>query len=186
MPASGRRISPSTSTTLCSASANANAMFIAVVDLPSFGIELVTTITRGGLSTARNCKLVRSLRNASAIAELSLSKDIAGSFRRSLSSGMLPTSPTPVISSRISRSLTVLSSRSRRTARPIPNSTPSARPMAMLRVGLRNHRMVGNRRALLDDNTSIGLGPVLRSLQFAYHDDELVGQCVGNVTCPDG
>ena len=55
----GRRISPSTSTTLCSASANASAMFIAVVDLPSPGIELVTTITRGGLSTSRNCKLVR-------------------------------------------------------------------------------------------------------------------------------
>src|SRR6476619_6704679 len=37
-----------------------------------------------------------------------LSKDIAGSFRRSLSRGMLPTSPTRVISSRVSRSLTVL------------------------------------------------------------------------------
>ena len=31
-----------------------------------------------------------------------------------------------------------------------------------------------------------GLATVLRSLQFAYHDDELVGQCVGNVACPDG
>ena len=101
LPNMGRRISPSTSTTLCSASAKASAMLIAVVDLPSFGIELVTTITRGGLSTARNCKLVRSLRNASAIAELSLSNDIAGSFRRSLSRGMLPTSPTPVISSSV-------------------------------------------------------------------------------------
>ena len=129
----GRRMSPSTSTTLCSASANANAMLIAVVDLPSLGSELPTTITRGGLSTARNCRFVRSFRNDSAMPELARSKAIPGSFRRSLSSGMVPTRPTWVMSSTVSRSLTVLSRRSRRTARPTPRSSPTARPLARLR-----------------------------------------------------
>ncbi len=45
--------------------------------------------------------------------------------------------------------------------------------------------MVGNRCALLDDDASVGPGPVLRGLQFAYHGDEFVGQRIGDVTCPD-
>ena len=129
----GRRRSPSISTTLCSASARASAMLIAVVDLPSLGTELVSTMIRGGSSTARNCRFVRSFRKASAMAELSLSNEIAACLRRSLSSGMLPTRPVPVISSTVSRFFTVLSSMSRKIASPTPNRTPRASPTARLR-----------------------------------------------------
>ena len=44
---------------------SAAARFAATVDLPSPGSGLVTTMTRGGLSMSMNCRLVRSLRNAS-------------------------------------------------------------------------------------------------------------------------
>ena len=45
---------------------SAAARLTAMVDLPSPGSRLVTTMTRGGLSMSMNCRLVRSLRNASA------------------------------------------------------------------------------------------------------------------------
>ena len=46
----------------------AAARFAAMVDLPSDCFGLVTTMTRGGLSTSMKARLVRSLRKASATA----------------------------------------------------------------------------------------------------------------------
>ena len=99
---------------------------------------------------------------------------------------MLATSPTPVISSRVSRFLTVLSKSIAENCK--TNSQQHAQCEADGKVAsrFRNYRAGGKRRVLLDDNASIGLVTFRRSLQFAYHDDKLVGQCVGNVACPDG
>ena len=60
----GRRKSPSTRTALRPASASANARLIAVVVLPSLGCAFTTTISRGGSSTARNSRFVRSIQKS--------------------------------------------------------------------------------------------------------------------------
>ena len=68
----GRRRSPSISVTGCPPIAMAAARFAAIVDLPSDCFGLVTTMMRGGLSTSMKARLVRSLRNASAVLALAL------------------------------------------------------------------------------------------------------------------
>lgn len=64
----GRRRSPSTTTTFSPAAAMVTARLAVTVDLPSACIELVTTMIRGGWSTSRKLRLVRSSRRASAMA----------------------------------------------------------------------------------------------------------------------
>ena len=66
---SGRRRSPSIRVTGWPPTARAAARLAAMVDLPSPCCGLVTTMTRGGLSTSMKARLVRSLRNASAASE---------------------------------------------------------------------------------------------------------------------
>ena len=161
-------------------------MLIAVVVLPSFGIELVTTITRGGLSTARNCKFVRSLRNASAIAELSVSNDIAAVFRRSLSNGMLPTSPVPVISSMVSRSLDGVVEHAAQNRKTDSQQQPHRQADGNIETRFSEPPAFRESIARFSTTTrASGLAPSVRSFQFTYHDDEFVGQRVGNIARPD-
>ena len=109
-----------------------SARLQAIVDLPSPGSGLVTTIVCGGLSTSMNCRFVRSARNASETAKvpfLPVDPDAEGS--KSLVSpsrpgtiGMVPTTATPV------RASTSSAARMRRsdTVRISANAMPKPRP----------------------------------------------------------
>ncbi len=139
----GRRRSPSTRTTRCPASASTRARLTAVVVLPSPGTAEVTTRTRGGESTSRNCRLVRSSRNDSAVPEEDSANESAFSSLMVLSKGTTPTTGLSLRPASVSRSLTVLSRRSRITARAMPSSRPTAMPRARLRVVLGEIGAVG-------------------------------------------
>ena len=111
-------------------------MFKLTVVFPSLGEPLPTAMTRGGESTARNCRFVRIFRKASAGAEERSENSRACFSRKSLLKGTKPMTPELVSFSRDSPFRMVLSSESRRSARPKPNSKPRMTPRARLRIGL--------------------------------------------------
>ena len=128
-----RRRSPSTRTTVVPAAASVRARLHAIVDLPSPGSGLVTTIVFGGWSTSMNWRLVRRARSASETAKVPLLpvliRTSAESTSRVSSSsagtiGMVPTTATPVCCS------TSSAARIRRsdTVRIIANAMPKPRP----------------------------------------------------------
>ncbi|SEG34962.1 hypothetical protein SAMN04488592_3474, partial [Microbacterium azadirachtae] len=136
----GRRRSPSINTTGCPLDANVTARFDEIVDFPSPGNGLVTTMIRGGLSTSMYCRFVRNSRIASPIPNRcapSLPRLVPpsnGNNRLSavnvFSSGIVPTTGLPVSRStcsteRIRRS-NVYRNRPYPTATAKPTNAPNA------------------------------------------------------------
>ena len=102
----GRRRSPSTSSTLRPAWARATARLAAVTVLPSPGTALVMTRLRGCCSRSRNCRLVRSSRNASVRDAKAPRSVSSGLFLIWLSKPMLASTGALLTSSTCSRLLT--------------------------------------------------------------------------------
>ena len=120
----------SSSATRLPASASAIARLIVVVDLPSLGIEPVTTkLDRPPMS--RNCRLVRSARNDSARGLRGSACTISGRSFAFESKAIAPISGTSVTCATSRGDRTRLSSTLRSTAMPMliasPTSPPSAR-----------------------------------------------------------
>ena len=129
----GLRRSASTSTTFDPVRARVSAMLQADVDLPSFGIEEVTTMVRGGLSTSAKRRFVRSMRNASA--RLSAWSAVTSGWDFAIGSkGTTASGTLPVRVSMSSGVLTVVLSCSRSRAPPAPAARPTSRPRARFRL----------------------------------------------------
>ena len=119
------------------------ATLVAVVDLPSPGIELVTTKTLLPASMSTNWRFVRSTRNASTRGAWELSELTRG-VRVVLASKAMP--PRTGASTTASTSCTVfteVSSSSRITAMARPSSRPRIPPSKRLRRGLGEIGSVG-------------------------------------------
>lgn len=105
------------------------------VVLPSPCRALVTAMTRAGSWTSTKRRLVRSLRTASARAEVAASPTISGALRALASNGISPSSGLPVARCRPAASRSRTSATPRRIARPMPRIRPTRPPRVRLRTG---------------------------------------------------
>ena len=127
------------------------ARFAAVVDFPSPGSGLVTTMTRAGLSTSTYCRLVRSSRIASLWANeprpsrMSSKEKTARPDASSLSTGRMPTTDAAIVSVMSEAERTRRSKARRTRAKTIPASAPTSAPIATSSFTFGEDGDVGNR-----------------------------------------
>jgi hypothetical protein len=118
---------------------------VAVVDLPSPGIELVTTKTlAAAASMSTNCRFVRSTRNASTRGAWELRELTKGVREVLASNAMLPRTGASTTASTSSADLTEVSSSSRITASASPSSSPRMPPRKRFRSAFGETGLVGS------------------------------------------
>jgi hypothetical protein len=106
-----------------------------VEDLPSPGRAEVTTMTRTGLSTSANCRLVRSRRYASARCDTARLPHTSGEVLAVWSCGTAASTGVLVMSRRSSIDRTAVSSRSRSAAPNNPSTSPTMKPSGRYSFG---------------------------------------------------
>ena len=160
-------------------------MLIAV-DLPSCGDELVTTITRGGLSTARNCRFVRSFLKASAIPGIIALKGDRCVLSALLIERNAPNQPEAGYCFEGATVLTVLS-------KPIANyreaqTKDETRTKAEHNIArrVRNNRLLGMEARCSTTTRASGLASPTAVSPIPHQHHKFVGQCVCNVACTYG
>ncbi|CAH0224796.1 hypothetical protein SRABI128_02289 [Microbacterium sp. Bi128] len=127
------------------------ARLAAVVDFPSPGSGLVTTITRAGWSTSTYCRLVRSSRIASLWAKdprpsrMSSNENTARPAASSLSTGRTPTTAAPTASEMSLADRKRRSKERRTSAKTTPTTAPAIAPIATLSLTFGEDGAVGSR-----------------------------------------